>query len=68
MNHERHLELLECILTGEGGGRKIDGGIVGGSHYETQQMRAEWVRLFIPRTANWWGVEWDGIKRLGESE
>ena len=68
MNHERHLELAICILTGFGLGRQIDGGIVGGSHYETTQMRAEWVRLFLPRTGNWFGVEWDGVKRLGKRE
>jgi hypothetical protein len=59
------LHLVVTILAGDG---QSDKGIVGGSYYETVQMRSEWCALKIPRYSGLVGVEWDGIDRLPEAE
>ena len=60
---ESYLRLIETVLGGIGPGDSSPR-LIGMSHYERQQMRAEWMVKCLPRTAGMIGVEWDGIERL----
>ena len=59
---DNDLQLVEAVLRGIGASGEYD--FSGLTVYDRQQLRAEWMAVCLPRTANMVGIEWDGRRRL----